>query len=130
MPKQPVNRINWGVFALEFVGSLFYLWVLFATTNGNSFANITWNSANIWLPVFYAAAVVSSIALILSSFGNLWKVARSVVFVRASYASLASVIGGFALFALSAGDPVSFVYVIIGFVLSYTGSGFALLEKA
>lgn len=123
MAKQSKERKS-GVFALEFVGSLFYLAVVF-TGMATSYMNPVWNAAaTLWLPLLYGAAVISAIALFFVSFANLsapnWKTSKC--------ALCASVIGGFSLVALTAGNATFFLASIIGFVLAFVGSGMANME--
>ena len=110
---------NWGVFALEFIGSLFFLAVVF-TTNG-TYMNGNWGAAALWLPLLYAIGVVGSIALFFVSFGNLMPgIDEKAV---AAGAMKATVCTSVVLAALTYGNMAYFATVLIGFIIAFIGSG-------
>lgn len=116
MAKQTTD---WGVFALEFIGSLFFLAIVF-TTNG-SFMNGAWGGAALWLPLLYAVAVIGSIALFFVSFGNLIPgIDKKAVSMCAKQATLGV---GIALVALTYGNAAYFAATLIGFIIAFIGSG-------
>jgi multisubunit Na+/H+ antiporter MnhF subunit len=115
MTKQTTN---WGVFALEFIGSLFYLAVVF-TTSG-SYMNNAWSSAALWLPLLYAVAVIGSIALFFVSFANLMALDERAVSMGAMEATVCT---GIVLAALTYGNSTYFAATLIGFILAFLGSG-------
>lgn len=125
MAKQSTRNNRMGIFALEFVGSLFYLGVIFSIAPV-AYANAAWSgSAALWEPLLYAAATVSAIALFFISFGNLGKAFSKCAAQGAMYSAIA---GGFSLVALTAGNPAMFIASLIGFVLAFVGSGLAYSE--
>ncbi len=113
------NQNNWGVFGLEFIGSLIYLGIVF--TIAGAYMNGAWSSANLWLPLLYATAVVSSVALFFISFANLMGMKKE----ASRGAMCATVAGGFALFALTY-NPASwgyFIAALIGYIIAFIGAG-------
>lgn len=107
-----------AAFVLEFLGSLIYLILVFGT--GNALAQ----GGGVWLPVLWGMAVISAISLFFLSFTNLtgmenWGAMKF------------SFMGGFALIALVGTSPglgtASTLYwaAVLGFVLSFLGSGMA-----
>ncbi len=111
------SQNNWGIFALEFIGSLIFLALVFSS-NYNSFMNGSWGAAALWLPILYAIAAVSSIALFFISFASIagWKGAEK-------GAMCATVSAAVTLFALTAGNSLYFISAIIGFVIAFIGAG-------
>jgi hypothetical protein len=110
---------NWGVFALEFIGSLFFLAVVF-TTSG-AYMNNSWGAAALWLPLLYAIGVVGSIALFFVSFGNLMPgIDEKAVSTGAMKATVCTSI---VLAALTYGNMAYFATVLIGFIIAFIGSG-------
>jgi hypothetical protein len=106
---------NWAIFGLLFIGSLFYLYVAF--TSSGSYANGAWGAAALWQPFFYAAAMISSIALFFLSFGFISKYTKELAYC----AKLATVGGGFALVTLTFGSMGYFLASIIGFIIALIG---------
>lgn len=111
------SQTNWGIFALEFIGSLIFLALVFSNSY-NNYMNSAWGGAALWLPVFYAAAVISSISLFFISFATIagWKGAER-------GAMCATIGASFSLFALTAGNFTYFIAAIIGFIIAFIGAG-------
>jgi multisubunit Na+/H+ antiporter MnhF subunit len=110
---------NWGVFALEFIGSLFFLAVVF-TTSG-AYMNTSWGAAALWLPLLYGIGVVGALALFFVSFGNLIPgIDEKAVSAGAMKATLFTSI---VLAALTYGNTTYFATVLIGFIIAFIGSG-------
>jgi hypothetical protein len=114
------------VFTLEFLGSVLYLWAVFAGVENFIPFIETWGAGNILLPLIYAGAVVSTIALFISSFSNMWPAGEPLAHTRAKVSMIATTVAAFALFALTEGT-VGFYIVLIAFVISFMASGFAYL---
>ncbi|MGC8662366.1 MAG: hypothetical protein ACP5RT_01105 [Candidatus Micrarchaeia archaeon] len=116
MAKQTTN---WGVFALELIGSIFFLAVIYVSTG--SYMNSNWTGAALWLPLLYAIGIVGAIALFLISFGNLVNgIDEHALTMGAMKATICT---GIALAALSFGNTTYFVATLIGFIIAFIGSG-------
>ena len=120
MAKQQVKAVKkntWGVFGLEFIGSIIFLIVAFTVT--------AYSAATLWEPLLYAAAVVGATALFFTSFANFGASGRSV----ASFAMTTTLITGFVLVALTFGGSAMYLLMtLVGFVLAFIGSGIAHFE--
>jgi hypothetical protein len=113
--QQPKKNNNNAIFALEFVGSLLYLAVLFS---GAAF------QASVWTPVLYGMATVSAVALFFISMANFGNNMDKRIISRGAMS--ATVFGGFALFSLTgmtAGSGGLFLATLLGFVLGFIGAG-------
>ncbi|MGC8888988.1 MAG: hypothetical protein ACP5K3_03430 [Candidatus Micrarchaeia archaeon] len=110
---------NWGIFALEFIGSLFYLAIVFSTSG--TFMNNNWGVAALWLPLLYAIGVIGSIALFFISFGNMVNgLDEKAVSMGAMKATVCT---GIVLAALTYGNAAYFAATLIGFIVAFIGSG-------
>lgn len=110
-----------NVFALQFIGSLIFLIIVFtATAFGGSYPLAQWGGAA-WKPVLYLIAAVGSIALFLLSFANLMEIKKSL----AVGVMVISVITGISLVGLTYGNSSYYLVAILGFVLSFIGSAMA-----
>ncbi|MGC8675913.1 MAG: hypothetical protein ACP5T3_00135 [Candidatus Micrarchaeia archaeon] len=111
---------NWGAFVLEFLGSLAYLYVAFASGLLALSSGVFGGSASLWLPFFLGAAAIGSIALFFISFGNLlnWN-SKSL----ARGAMCATVAAGFALTVLVWTSTSYLAVAVVGFILAFIGSG-------
>ncbi len=105
-------------FALEFVGSLIYLGVLFGS-NASIYGSSLTAAGALWLPILYAVAVVASIALFFLSFGNY--IAKDVKMIT-TYACGATGLGAFSLVALLWSNSGFFAGTIIGFIIAMIGT--------
>ena len=108
-------------FYMELLGSIIYMVLAFAVTgfaaSAGSYANTQWNGAGaLWLPVLYAAAIVSAIALFFLSFANAGEFNNT--HPKKTY--VFSLVGGFSLIALTFNSSL-FLGAIIGFVLAFVG---------
>ncbi len=121
MSKASSGKTNPGAFALEFVGSLIYLALVYVTSSGaaagGSFATAI---VAVWLPLLYAVGVLSAVSLFILSFTNLMK---NNPITRAAMAPACA--GGFAFVAMTAGNPLMVVVAIIGFVIASAGTIYA-----
>ena len=64
---------NAAAHALQFIGSLIFLGLIFWGGVGTQYSMNSWNAlgGGVWLPVFFSLAVVASIALFFVSIANL-----------------------------------------------------------
>jgi hypothetical protein len=118
---------NWGAFILELIGSLVFLWTIFAgvTMTLPTMASV-WGTANggIWLPFFVGTAVVASVALFFLSFASLGTGSG----YAAKAATMAALLGGVTLAALTWGSMTYMAGAVIGFALAYLGSGMSMMS--
>ena len=86
-----------------------------------------WGTANggIWLPFFVGAAVVASVALFFLSFAN---ISGKSSWFASKAATMAAVVGGVTLAALTWGSMTYMVGAVIGFALAYLGSGMSMMS--
>ncbi len=117
---------NVAGFALQFVGSLFFLAAVaalygpWAAPGSGMAAN---PAAAMWIPLLYGIAVVSAIALFFTSFAQLGSGGGMASWKAMSTSTAAAV----TLVALTAGNTTWFVAVLIGFVLSFLGSAVGMM---
>ncbi len=117
MAKNAGNNV--AGFALQFVGSLFFLAAVAALYVPTGYgAGGGWAAASLWIPILYAVAVVSAVALFFTSFAQLGSMGGMASWKAMSTTTAAAV----TLVALTAGNTTWFVAVLIGFVLSFLGS--------
>ena len=124
MPKN-VKNSGTGAFALQFLGSLFFLAVAAGLWGVASPPNL-WAgglaSGAFWATALYAVAVLSAVSLFFTSLVQLgnksgvvsWKALR------------ATTVAGFAFAALSATNQTLFAATIVGFVIATVGGALAL----
>jgi hypothetical protein len=118
---------NWGAFILELVGSLVFLWTLFVgVASALPSMAVVWGTANggIWLPFFVGVAVVASVALFFLSFANLGMASG----YTAKATMMAAVLGGVTLAALTWGSMAYLAGAVVGFALTYLGSGMSMMS--
>ncbi|OJT94165.1 hypothetical protein Micr_00417 [Candidatus Micrarchaeum sp.] len=121
MSKVPSGKTNPGAFALEFVGSLIYLALVYVTSSGTAAAGSFATAITaVWLPLLYAVGVLSAVSLFILSFTNLIK---NNPIARAAIAPACA--GGFSFVAMTAGNPLMVVVAIIGFVIASAGAAYA-----
>ena len=122
MAKNAGNNV--AGFAMQFVGSLFFLAAVAALYVPQVYgAGSGWSAAALWIPILYAVAVVSSIALFFTSFAQLGSMGGMASWKAMSSATAAAV----SLVALTAGNSTWFVAVLIGFVLAFLGSAVGMM---
>ncbi len=102
-----------GAFGLRLIGSLIYLGVVLFAASSLAV------SAAVWQPLLYAAAVVGAVVLFFTNFGSFGAFGN----FAARSSLTAAVVAGFSLIALTAGQTLLFLVVIIGFIFSFVGSG-------
>jgi len=109
-----VSSNNSIVFALQFIGSLFYLYIIYLIGSDTMKLSslITLGDASFWLPIIPAIAAISGIVLFLHSFTYIIGNPR-----KAPIMKLAA-IAGFSFFALTIGLPTYFAIAMVGFILT------------
>ncbi len=113
------GHINPGAFALEMIGSLIYLFlVYFVSISGYGLGNpLLSGQGSVWLPILYATAFIGAVLFFITSFGNLRADSR---FKKAATAP--AVLTAFALVTFTAGTNWLWL-ALVGFVLSIIGVG-------
>lgn len=113
------SHTNPGAFALEMIGSLIYLYLVYAVSaSGYGMGNpVLSGNGMVWLPILYSIAVIGAVMLFLVSFTNLIEAEH---LRKAAFAP--TVLTGFALVAFTAGSNWIWA-VIVAFVLSVIGVG-------
>lgn len=116
MPKNARDSKNLTAFALEFLGSLIFLYLVFGT-------GTQLQGGGVWLPILWAAAVISAVMLFFVSLGNLTNMGN------VSWGAMRlSTIAGFSTIALTVttvGSTSGLYWIaILGFVLGLLGSFF------
>ncbi len=113
------SHTNPSAFALEIIGSLIYLYLVYVVSvGGYGIGNPVLSGAGtVWLPILYSMAVIGAVMLFLASFTNLaeGEHLRKVAFAPA-------VLTGFALVAFTAGSNWIWA-AIVAFVISVIGVG-------
>ncbi|ASI13806.1 multipass membrane protein [Candidatus Mancarchaeum acidiphilum] len=119
-------KVRGDLFALEFIGSLFYLYLIYLIgANVMPVSTLlSTGSASFWLAVLPAVAVVAGVALFFHSFTYLFG-----GYNKISTLKLATV-AGFAFFALTIGVAGGyFVVALIGFILTEVAAYMVHVEK-
>ena len=120
----PANRGsgNAAAHALQFIGSLIFLGLIFWGGVGAQYSMNSWNAlgGGVWLPVFFSLAVISSIALFFVSVAN---IAGSGGAYKYGGMQLAAV-AGICLTALTYGSAGYFWAAIVGFIIAVIGGIF------
>lgn len=122
--KSTGNPNMWEAFALEFIGGISYLAVIF-TAHGILTSNTL---SGLWDPILYAMAVIGAIVLFFSSFSNF----GGFMELSSHGAMKASLATGFSLVALTfrgASTSSLFLVSLFGFVVSFIGSRIACGER-
>lgn len=127
MAKQSKTN-KWGVFALEIIGAIIFLWLVFAVLNGNAYENSMWSGAGLWLPLLYPAALLSAIGLFFISFSAVWKYGEVATKSGVPVSMLLSAIAGFTTLALTVGSTVYMVAALVAFIISFVGTEFQHAE--
>lgn len=116
---------NWVAFALELVGSLLLLWVLFggAMTLWPTLSSV-WGSSigGFWTPVFIGTAAIASVMLFFQSFANIAMPGEGCGCIHSLGAKKTALVAGVALVALTWGNATFVWMTLIGFVLAYLGT--------
>ncbi len=116
------KQSNGGVFALEFIGSLFYLLVVYQLIAGSLSLNTLFSgTGSFWLPVFASTAVLASIALLFYSFTYLSKNSMSIKIMDKNFDSILVCAAGFTLVALTMGNGSYLALTLIGFIIAFLG---------
>jgi hypothetical protein len=125
MAKTSNSKPNSGAFALEFIGSLIYFAMIYFTSSGSAASGVFATAiTSVWLPLLYAAGLLSAVALFVLSFTNMMKhnpIARA--------AMAPACIGGFAFIAMTAGNFGLVILALIGFLFASSGAVYAKLSS-
>ena len=122
MAKNSTNKSGGrAAYGLQFIGSLIFLALVFSGIFAQ-YAEVAWNAlgGGLWLPVFVALSVVTSIALFFVSVANLTSSRSSYKYGAAQLSGIA----GISLVALTYGSSLYWA-AIVGFVIALLGSMFA-----
>jgi hypothetical protein len=113
---------NAAAHALQFIGSMIFLGLIFWGGVGAQYSMNSWNAlgGGVWLPVFFSLAVVASIALFFVSIANL---ASPGGIYRYGGMQLAAV-AGICLTALTYGSASYFWAAVVGFIMAVMGGIF------
>jgi hypothetical protein len=115
------KRTNEGVFALEFVGSLFYLVLVYLmAANAMRVSVVFSGTGSFWLPVFAGVSVIAAISLFVFSFTYLAEpkiISGEHTKNLGLYFAAAT---GVTFTAMTLGT-VLFVFAFAGFILSLIG---------
>ncbi|MDE1868924.1 MAG: hypothetical protein KGH60_03095 [Candidatus Micrarchaeota archaeon] len=118
----------WGS-VLRFIASLIFLYVIFA---GVSQINGAGNPAALWVPLLFAGAVISSIALFFMSIAGIAMPSKE----GAMFGSKISTFASLTLLALTVFASSTWTvntwgwYVIVGFIIGWIGSAIDWHGKA
>jgi hypothetical protein len=115
---------NWFAFFLQLLGSVIFLWVVFAGipqmwsalfVGSGIFAGV----GSFWAPIFLGASVISSVALFFASFGEItgWNGPRLSMMGLET-----SAVAGLTLAAMTWTSQPLLWASVIGFVLTFLGS--------
>ena len=115
------KKTNPGVFALEFVGSLFYLFLVYLMgLNKMPISVVFSGTGSFWLPVFVGVSILAAIALFVFSFTYLGE-PKILAGERTKNMGLQlAMVLGITFFALTIGTQYFFV-ALIGFILALIG---------
>ncbi len=120
-----IKKSNPLAFGFEFVGSIIYILLLFLVLGSNSgsgaSSSLLASATLLWLPLLFAAAVISAIMLFFLSFANLM---QNNFMQRA--AGCAAIVGGFSLVALSVSNALYIWIAVIGFIIAIFGVAFSM----
>ncbi|MCL5007471.1 MAG: hypothetical protein M1164_02210 [Candidatus Marsarchaeota archaeon] len=132
MAKQSMRsrkgQSNVGTFALEFVGSLFYLVLVYLMAADEMVASPVFaNVGTFWLPVYVGIAIVSAIAMFFFSFTYLADASILSGMHTKNMGLILALASGITFLTLTVGSAY-FIVALVGFVLSVIGgiSGYRL----
>lgn len=113
---------NTEAHALQFIGSLIFLGLIFWGGVGTQYSVPSWNAlgGGLWLPVFFSLGVIAAIALFFVSVANLAAPGGAYRYGGTQLAAVA----GICLIALTFGSSGYFWAAIVGFVIAIIGSIF------
>ncbi|MCL4374186.1 MAG: hypothetical protein M1360_03615 [Candidatus Marsarchaeota archaeon] len=116
------KETNGGVFALEFIGSLFYLFVVYELISGAVGMNALFSGTGaFWLPVFVSLSVLTSIILFFYSFTYLAPGRTGIKLSGCTIDGAATAIAGFTLVALTFANVGYLALTLIGFIIAFIG---------
>ncbi len=112
------SKPNYGAWALKFIGSLVYLYVLYQLWSPGAISNV-------FGPILFGVAAVASVALFIT---NLSALTMTKDDKMTMWLAKLGNIGGFALLAAAYVSPAAMAggllaEALVGFVIVYIGSG-------
>ncbi|MEM0149280.1 MAG: hypothetical protein QXW10_00065 [Candidatus Micrarchaeaceae archaeon] len=115
-------KANGGVFALEFIGSLFYLYVVYEFLSSAVGINALFSGTGaFWLPIFASLAVLTTIVLFFYSFTYLSARRIEMKLFNCTADSMATVVAAISLIALTMGNGGYLALTLIGFIIALFG---------
>jgi hypothetical protein len=116
------KNVNVGVFALEFIGSLFFLFLVYLMAVGKMTLNsvVFGGVGAFWLPLFAGASILASIALFFASFTYLSEPKLIAGEHTKNLGLKLAAVAGLTFFALTIGTPY-FIVALAGFLLALIG---------
>ncbi len=125
MAKHMVNSrsrgTSVGIFASEFIGSLFYLYLVYLMAADKMVSSIVFTGAGaFWLPLFVGVSIVAAIALFFTSFTYLSEPKLIAGEHTKNLGLKLAAVTGVTFFALTIGTGY-FVIALAGFILTVIG---------
>ncbi|MGC8669708.1 MAG: hypothetical protein ACP5TL_00970 [Candidatus Micrarchaeia archaeon] len=121
---------NSGVFALEFIGSLFYLFVVYELLSGAVGINALFSGTGaFWLPIFVSVSIISTIILFFYSFSYISSSPLSIKVGNCNLDGLVAVMAGITLVTLTMSSTYLLVLTMIGFIISFIGVMLSFYKK-
>ncbi len=115
------KNINVGVFALEFVGSLFYLFLVYLMASDVMPESTVFSGVGaFWLPIFAGVSILAAIALFITSFTYLSEPKIIAGEHTKNLGLKLAAVTGVTFFAMTVSTPY-FAVALVGFVLSLVG---------
>ncbi len=115
------RNANAGVFALEFIGSLFYLFLVYLmAVDKMSVGPAFTGTGTFWLPVFVGVSILSAIALFVVSFTYLSEPKILAGWHTKHLGLKLAAVTGLTFFSITIGTPY-FIVALAGFVLALIG---------
>ena len=117
-----------GTFALEFVGSLFYLVLVYLMAiDKMAVSPVFTNVGSFWLPVYVGIAMVAAIAMFFFSFTYLADASILSGLHTKNFGLVLALASGITFLTLTVGSAY-FIVALVGFILSVIGgiSGYRL----
>ncbi|MGC8572113.1 MAG: hypothetical protein ACP5RI_01480 [Candidatus Micrarchaeia archaeon] len=119
MEKKGSNSL---VFALELIGSLFYLFTVYELISGALSVSLLFGVVgSFWLPVFASLAVISSIILFFYSFTYLSRYPITMNVGSCTLDGVVTAIGAITLIALTFSSMTYLSLTLIGFIIAFIG---------
>ncbi len=124
------KETNGGVFALEFIGSLFYLFVAYELISGAVGVNALFSGTGaFWLPIFASLAVISTIILFFYSFTYLSKYPIRMELGGCTIDAVVTAVAAITMVALTFSNGGYLALTLIGFIIAFIGVMLAYTRK-